>query len=101
MRSSGVLNLLGKLLLILSLFLLTPVPFALYFKDGMTGAFLLSSLLGALGGGLLLLLFPPEKELGYKDGFAIVVLSWVGLAFLGALPYLLLREDAVFYRLLL
>jgi len=88
MRSSGVLNLLGKLLLILSLFLLTPVPFALYFSDGMSGAFLLSSLLGALVGGMLLLLFPPEKELGYKDGFAIVVLSWVGLAFLGALPYL-------------
>ena len=36
----------------------------------------------------LVFLFLPEKELGYKDGFAIVVLSWVGLAFLGALPYL-------------
>jgi len=87
MRSGGVLNLLGKLLIVLSLFLLTPIPFSLYFHDQMATTFLLSSLVGGVCGGTLVLLFLPEKELGYKDGFAIVVLSWVGLAFLGSLPY--------------
>ncbi|MDD3813629.1 MAG: TrkH family potassium uptake protein [Desulfocapsaceae bacterium] len=87
MRSGGVLNLLGKLLLVLSLFLLTPIPFSFYYNDQMATAFLLSSLVGGVCGGALVFLFLPEKELGYKDGFAIVVLSWVGLAFLGALPY--------------
>jgi len=89
MRIGGVLNLLGKLLIILSLMLLTPIPFSLYFGDSMTGVFLLCSLLGLLLGGLLLALFLPEKELGYKDGFAIVTFSWLGLALLGALPYVL------------
>ncbi|MBU1547672.1 MAG: TrkH family potassium uptake protein, partial [Proteobacteria bacterium] len=85
MRTGGVLNILGKLLILISLCLLTPIPFSLYFEDGMTATFLLSAGLGAILGLLLLALFAPEKDLGYRDGFAVVVLSWLGLAFLGAL----------------
>ena len=88
MRIGGVLNLLGKLVIILSLMLLSPIPFSLYFHDGMTGTFLLCSLMGLLCGGLLIALFLPEQELGYKDGFAIVTFSWIVLAVLGALPYI-------------
>jgi trk system potassium uptake protein TrkH len=86
MRTGGVLNILGKLLILLSLFLLTPIPFSLYYGDGMVRVFLLSSVVGALIGGLLVAIFAPEKDLGYRDGFGVVVRSWVGLAFLGALP---------------
>ena len=89
MRIGGVLNLLGKLLIILSLMLLSPVPFSLYYHDAMTPVFLLCSLLGSVSGGLLVLLFRPDNELGYKDGFAIVAFSWIVLALLGALPYVL------------
>ncbi|MDT8334139.1 MAG: TrkH family potassium uptake protein [Desulfurivibrionaceae bacterium] len=87
MHSGGVLNIFGKLLILLSLFLLAPIPFSLYYHDGMLSAFVFSSLVGAGLGGLLILFFVPEKDLGYRDGFAIVVLSWLGLALLGALPY--------------
>ncbi|PLX48544.1 MAG: potassium transporter [Desulfobulbaceae bacterium] len=89
MRTGGVLNIIGKLLVLLSLFLLTPIPFSLYFQDGMVKMFLLCSVLGAIMGGSLLALFAPEEELGYRDGFAVVVLSWLGLALLGSLPYVL------------
>ncbi|MDP2758080.1 MAG: TrkH family potassium uptake protein [Desulfurivibrionaceae bacterium] len=87
MRTGGVFNILGKLLILISLCLLMPIPFSLYFKDGMTATFLLSAGIGAILGLLLLALFAPEKDLGYRDGFAVVVLSWLGLAFLGALPF--------------
>ena len=87
MRTSGVLNLLGKLLMVLSLTLIVPIPFSLYYDDGMLRTFVLSSLIGAGSGGLLLLLFPPEEDLGYREGFAIVTLSWVTMALLGALPF--------------
>jgi len=50
MRTGGVLNILGKLLILISLFLLTPIPFSLYFADGMVGVFLGCSLIGALLG---------------------------------------------------
>lgn len=87
MRTGGVLNILGRLLLLLSIFLLTPIPFSLYYQDGMEKVFLLCSVVGALLGGGLIFAFVPERELGYRDGFAIVVFSWLGLAFLGALPF--------------
>lgn len=87
MRSGGVLNIFGKLLILLSLFLLTPIPFSIYYRDGMVLSFLLCSLSGALLGSAFIALFAPEKDLGYKDGFAVVVLSWLGLALLGALPF--------------
>ena len=70
-----------------SLFLLTPIPFSLYFHDEMVGVFLLCSGLGAVIGVSLVTIFIPDEELGYRDGFAVVVLSWLGLAFIGAFPY--------------
>ena len=87
MRTGGVLNILGKLLLLLSIFLLTPIPFSYYYKDGMVTVFLVSSILGFLLGGALICSFVPEEDLGYRDGFAVVVFSWLGMALLGALPY--------------
>ncbi|MDH3359387.1 MAG: TrkH family potassium uptake protein [Desulfobulbaceae bacterium] len=87
MRTGGVLNILGKLLIVLSFTLLTPIPFSLYFGDGMIPVFLLCACCGSLLGGVMVALFLPEKELGYRDGFAVVVFSWVLFAFIGALPY--------------
>ena len=87
MRTGGVLNIFGKLLILISLFLLTPIPFSAYYGDGMIPTFLGCSLTGALLGGLLVFLFAPEEDLGYRDGFGVVVLSWLGLALLGALPF--------------
>lgn len=87
MRTNGVFNLLGKLLILLSLTLLIPIPFSLFYDDQMVRAFVLSSVIGALGGGVLLLFFPPEDDLGYREGFFIVTLSWLAIAFLGALPF--------------
>lgn len=96
MRIGGVLNLLGKLLILLSLMLLTPIPFSIYYGDGMVSSFIISSLAG-LGIGLaLILIFLPEEDLGYKDGFAIVALSWMVLALLGSLPFILPDVDISF-----
>ncbi|OGQ95247.1 MAG: potassium transporter [Deltaproteobacteria bacterium RIFOXYD12_FULL_57_12] len=89
MRTGEVLNILGKLLILLSLFLLTPIPFSLYYQDGMAVTFLFCSLCGAILGGLLVAIFVSEKELGYRDGFAVVVFSWLALALLGAMPFYL------------
>ena len=71
MRTGGVLNILGRLLLLLSAFLLTPIPFSIYYHDGMVRPFLICSLLGALMGACLAFAFVPERELAYRDGFAV------------------------------
>jgi trk system potassium uptake protein TrkH len=88
MRIGGVLNIFGKLLILLSLFLLLPIPFSLYFNDGMERVFMLCAAVGALiGSGLVAVFVPEDEDMGFRDGFVIVVLSWLGLAFLGALPF--------------
>lgn len=89
MRIGGVLNLLGKLIIILSLMLLSPIPFSIYYNDGMIFTFIISSLTGLSIGLVLISIFLPEEDLGYKDGFAIVALSWIVLALLGSLPYII------------
>lgn len=89
MHSGGVLNILGKLLLLVSIFLLTPIPFSIYYDDGLTETFLHCAAIGGVAGGLLILLFRPIKELNLRDGFAVVVACWLGTALLGTLPYLL------------
>ncbi|MBU0483716.1 MAG: TrkH family potassium uptake protein [Proteobacteria bacterium] len=87
MRTGGVLNIFGKLLILIALCLLSPIPFSIYFNDGMVMTFLSCSLIGTISGFTLVALFAPESDLGYRDGFAVVVLSWLGLAILGALPF--------------
>ncbi len=87
MRTSGVLNILGKLLIVLSLCLLTPIPISLFYGDHMAWTFAGIAAGGAVFGFALVALFAAESELGYRDGFAVVVFSWLVLAFLGALPF--------------
>lgn len=89
MHTGGVLNILGKLFLLIALFLLAPIPVSVYYDDGMMDIFLHSALLGAGLGGVLIMLFKPIRELNIRDGFAVAVICWLGLAGLGALPYYL------------
>ncbi len=87
MRIAGVCNIFGKLLIALSLCLLLPVPFSLVFNDAMERVFLLCAAGGTVVGGTLVALFPPDEDLGFRDGYAVVTLAWCGLAFLGAMPF--------------
>ena len=101
MHSGGVLNILGKLLVLIALFLLAPIPVSVYYDDGMSEVFLRCAVMGAGVGALLVLLFRPVKELSLRDGFAVATGSWLGMALLGALPYLLSSQvpspvDAIF-----
>jgi trk system potassium uptake protein TrkH len=87
MKTGTVLHILGGLLLFLSAALLIPTPFSYYYQDGQIASFLWSALITALAGFLLRSLFVPEGDLGFRDGFAIVTLGWLGAAIFGALPF--------------
>ncbi|HED00489.1 MAG TPA: TrkH family potassium uptake protein [Proteobacteria bacterium] len=89
MRVGTVFQILGWLLLFLSLSLILPIPFSLFYKDGLMMYFIMSSALTALAGGFLVLVFVPDGELGYKDGFAVVSLGWLAAALFSALPFYL------------
>ncbi|KIH75985.1 trk system potassium uptake protein TrkH [Geoalkalibacter ferrihydriticus] len=84
-----VLRILGILLAFLAAVLLAPIPFSLYFADGAWPSFLLSSLICAALGGVLILKCRSPREMAVRDGFAVVTFGWTAFALFGALPYLL------------
>ena len=87
MRSGTILSILGWLLFFLGLILLVPMGLSLFYQDSSWVAFLASSGIGILVGGGLAFTFRPDQEIGHREGFCIVALSWILAAALGALPY--------------
>ena len=94
--------LLGYVLLLIAALLLLPVIVALIYGDGGLSALLLTSLICAALGGLMILLKPKrDRTMHAKDGFVMVSASWILISLLGALPFFLSSAipsylDAVF-----
>ena len=89
MNQTLTLRILGALLICLSGTLLLPLPFSIYYGDGVWSAFLETALICLLIGGLLFRFCKSRKEMSVREGFAIVTFGWSFFALFGALPYLL------------
>ncbi|PXF59538.1 MAG: potassium transporter [Deltaproteobacteria bacterium] len=89
MRLGTIGALLGWLLIFLSVALLIPIAFSMYYDDGNWRFFVISSAIGFVLGGGLAWSCVSEPEMGHREGFAIVSFSWLAAAALGALPYYL------------
>ncbi len=89
MKLGSIASLLGWLLIFLALALLTPIGFSLYYNDGTWPAFVSSSIISLAVGALLSANFVIEKDVGHREGFAIVGFGWLFAAAMGALPYFL------------
>ncbi|MBN1826436.1 MAG: TrkH family potassium uptake protein [Candidatus Eisenbacteria bacterium] len=87
MNIRSTCKMLGGLLLFLGVMLLTPIPFALFHRDGDWDSFVLSSALALAAGGFLFLFFRREEEISYREGFGIVTFGWIAFALFGALPF--------------
>lgn len=86
-----ILNVLGLLLTLNGAFMLTCVPFSLYYKQGDLYPLLLSAVLTA-GIGYATFLSTRRgrnKELKKKDGYLIVTMGWLTMSVFGTLPYIL------------
>lgn len=82
-------HVLGAFLLYLSVVLIVPIPFSLYYGDHLEFSFLTPSLV-ALGLGLLFYFsFKPKEELGIREGFGLVAGGWLAFCIFGAIPYYL------------
>ncbi len=80
-------NVIGWILLFEAAFMLLPATAALIFKEDAIYPILLSMLVCAAVGALLMLGKPKTKTLYSKEGFVIVSLSWIVLSIFGALPF--------------
>ena len=82
-------NVLGALLVFASLLMLGLAGFSAIMDDGMLSAFLYSALIsGVIGGLSWIFRFSAQTELTKREGYVIVVLSWVVVSLIGMLPYI-------------
>jgi len=98
MGFAAVQRVVGFLIAGSSLMMLPPIGVSLLYHDGTATLFLLSAAI-LLGLGLLVY-FPVRKvhdELRLRDGFMIVVGSWLALVLVGALPFVLLTSPQLSY----
>ena len=91
MNFLGVVRILGLLIALFSITLFPPVIISLLHNDGAYPAFLKSLILIFLFG---IFLWAPtrtqKQDLRFRDGFIVVVLIWVVLSMMAAIPFLLL-----------
>jgi len=83
-----ILNLSGVLLLLNALFMFFSMFVSIYFGDQLTYSFLLSgSLIGVLGGLMVLTTNKSRKHITKREGYLVVFIGWLFLILSGCIPY--------------
>ncbi len=88
-RSSVILGIMGKILVILGLAMSSSVVCSLYYREDIYSQLLLATAITLLSGLLLILTAGGSNELNYKEGFAIVALGWLTASLFSSLPFAL------------
>jgi trk system potassium uptake protein TrkH len=96
MRFTNILHVLGLLLVFLAGTMLLPIPFSLYYRDGLHLFFLFTAGITFLAGFASYRLTRITQEVRAREGFAIVTLSWVSFSLFGCLPFILSGQISSF-----
>jgi len=86
-RLGLVVNRVGPILACVAPFMLTAIPFSLYYQTDDIPSILASALLTGGAGALMYVLAPKEGEATHKEGICTVTLGWILAAGFGALPF--------------
>ncbi len=87
---SPILYYLGKLIIGLGILMTVPVLLGIISQEWAPAIdFIISSLLCIAIGNFLLMTFPGETELNWRQGMSLVSLSWLAAMFFGAIPLFL------------
>ncbi|MCJ8347066.1 TrkH family potassium uptake protein, partial [bacterium] len=89
MKFKVVLNILGKLLIVLAGFLLLPLIVTWYYQENDLLAFVGPSVLSLLVGLVLSKYTKGNDEISNREGFAIVSMIWILFSVFGGLPYMI------------
>ena len=90
MINSGIIiNVLGVLLMMLGAFMLTALPFSIYYDPSDTLPIIYASLTTLACGSIAWWLTrQTSKKIGKREGFLIVALGWFSISIFSTLPYL-------------
>jgi len=96
MGLAGVQRVVGFLISGSSLMMLPPALVSFWYRDGTADLFLISAaILLVIGQVIYLPVRNSKQDLRLRDGFLVVVCSWMALVLVGAAPFLLLGEPAI------
>lgn len=93
-----IVNLIGLILVLEGFFMLTGLPFAIYYGDSRPYALLYSFLLTSGSGAIFWLVTRKNKEatINKREGFVIVSFTWITMSLFGTIPFLLSGATASF-----
>jgi trk system potassium uptake protein TrkH len=98
MKNATVQKIVGFLIAGASLMMFPPALVSWLYDDGTASIFFVSAVILLITG---MAIFLPvrhiHQELRLRDGFLIVAASWLALALVGALPFLLLQQPEISY----
>jgi trk system potassium uptake protein TrkH len=98
MKFASIQRVIGALMAWSSLMMLPPAFVSWYYRDGSGLMFLEgAAVLIGLGALIYLPVRRAHRDLRLRDGFLIVVASWLSLALIGALPFILLKSPQIGY----
>ncbi|MFW6003495.1 MAG: TrkH family potassium uptake protein [Halanaeroarchaeum sp.] len=84
----SALSLVGRVVKYLSVPLCIPLFLAVVYGDGVI-AFAVTIAVALLAGTLLESLSPDDVDIGAREGFLMVALSWLAVSLVGAIPYVI------------
>ncbi|MEM7296643.1 MAG: TrkH family potassium uptake protein [Bacteroidota bacterium] len=86
-----ILKVLSLLLIMNGAFMLTCIPFSIYFGGNDLIALVISAAITASVGGIIWLAVRKNtnNDMRKKDGYLIVTLGWLTMSFFGSLPYMI------------
>ena len=89
MRPQIILRYNGFVLLLNAVFFLLSALVSLLYRDSALYPLLYSSIIAVLFGIFPMIFVPPTKEISNREGFTIVVTSWLISCLIGGVPYVL------------
>lgn len=89
MNIKAIIYIIGFLIILVGVFMLTALPFSLYYQTDDFNSILISGLI-TISIGVLLWNFTrktEDKEIKKREGYVIVSLGWIVMALFGSLPF--------------
>ncbi|MFC2149981.1 TrkH family potassium uptake protein [Calditrichota bacterium] len=83
----NVTSLVGLVMIFVAIMMIIPLTISLLLNDGAHWSLILSIALTSLIGYLMFLMRIKGKDIGFREGFAVVTFGWLAMAVAGALPY--------------
>ena len=92
-----VVNTLGALMIITGVFMLTTIPFGLWWDEHLWDEMCISSI-SVIIPGIIVRYFstPKSKDIGKKEGYLIVVLGWLVMVLCGSVPFMVATHGHMF-----